>query len=194
MNFTYTPDNDIMQTVTIVGGPDEDTSLGAIYTVRTEDGREVEAYRDELEGFNVEAFIDGYVLAALWADCWSLAAQADPQGGESGGCIHLEVPIRVRAKLANDCTAFIDYNLHDLALYCDAMGPWVGTDDRGHCEDPPEARAGHDFWLTRGGHGTGFWDRGLGELGERLSEAAKVYNEGPHVYEVEDGMVDVDLV
>ncbi len=22
--------------------------------------------------------------------------------------------------------------------------------------------AGHDFWLTRNGHGAGFWDRGLG--------------------------------
>lgn len=22
-----------------------------------------------------------------------------------------------------------------------------------------EAQAGHDFWLTRNGHGTGFWDR-----------------------------------
>lgn len=35
------------------------------------------------------------------------------------------------------------------------------------------ARLGHDFWLTRNGHGVGFWDRGLGELGDALSEAAK---------------------
>lgn len=33
----------------------------------------------------------------------------------------------------------------------------------------------HDFWLTRCGHGAGFWDRGLGEVGDKLSEAAKVY-------------------
>lgn len=30
---------------------------------------------------------------------------------------------------------------------------------------------GHDFWLTRNGHGAGFWDRGLGCLGEKLSNA-----------------------
>jgi hypothetical protein len=37
-------------------------------------------------------------------------------------------------------------------------------------------QAGHDFWFTRQGHGTGFWDRKAlqeGELGERLSKIAK---------------------
>lgn len=36
---------------------------------------------------------------------------------------------------------------------------------------------GHDFALTRNGHGAGFWDRGYGAVGERLSDAAKVYGE-----------------
>lgn len=31
---------------------------------------------------------------------------------------------------------------------------------------------GHDFWLTRNHHGAGFWDRGLGELGDRLTKLA----------------------
>ena len=34
---------------------------------------------------------------------------------------------------------------------------------------------GHDFWLTRNGHGAGFWDRGLGALGSELSEAARSF-------------------
>jgi hypothetical protein len=32
---------------------------------------------------------------------------------------------------------------------------------------------GHDFYLTREGHGAGFWDRGLGELGDYLTKIAK---------------------
>lgn len=32
---------------------------------------------------------------------------------------------------------------------------------------------GYDLWLTQAGHGTGFWDRGLGELGKKLTELAK---------------------
>lgn len=31
----------------------------------------------------------------------------------------------------------------------------------------------HDYWLTRNHHGAGFWDRGLGDLGDRLTEAAQ---------------------
>jgi hypothetical protein len=33
----------------------------------------------------------------------------------------------------------------------------------------------HDFWLTRNGHGAGFWDRGLGEIGTRLTTAAETF-------------------
>ena len=35
-------------------------------------------------------------------------------------------------------------------------------------------QAGHDFWLTRNGHGCGFWDGDWPELiGEKLTEASK---------------------
>lgn len=36
---------------------------------------------------------------------------------------------------------------------------------------------GHDLWLTRNGHGVGFWDRGLGELGSDLTKAASAMGE-----------------
>lgn len=36
-----------------------------------------------------------------------------------------------------------------------------------------DAQIGHDLWLTRNRHGAGFWDRGLGAIGVRLSDAAK---------------------
>ncbi len=34
---------------------------------------------------------------------------------------------------------------------------------------------GGDFYLTRNGHGAGFWDRGYGNIGTQLSKAAKIY-------------------
>jgi hypothetical protein len=37
--------------------------------------------------------------------------------------------------------------------------------------------AGINFWLTRNGHGAGFWDLGLGAIGQRLTDAAHVYGE-----------------
>jgi len=39
------------------------------------------------------------------------------------------------------------------------------------------AQVGHDIWLTRNGHGTGFWDRGLGELGDQLTVIAEDMSE-----------------
>ena len=34
-------------------------------------------------------------------------------------------------------------------------------------------QAGRDFWFSRNGHGAGFFDRGLGETGDMLQEAAR---------------------
>lgn len=52
------------------------------------------------------------------------------------------------------------------------------------------AQIGHDFWLTRNGHGAGFWDRGLGELGDRLTELAHAH-QGCDLYVGDDGRVHV---
>lgn len=41
-----------------------------------------------------------------------------------------------------------------------------------YVRDNPE-QAGHDFILTRNRHGAGFWDRGLGDLGDRLTKYAR---------------------
>jgi hypothetical protein len=57
----------------------------------------------------------------------------------------------------------------DCANFREAAGPLLdGMDDE---------QAGHDFWLTRNHHGAGFWDRGLGETGKRLTELAHPYGE-----------------
>jgi hypothetical protein len=62
-------------------------------------------------------------------------------------------------------------------------------------------QAGHDLWLTRNGHGAGFWDRGLKvmvswglngeqqiELGAALTELADAYGSAS-VYQGDDGLV-----
>ncbi len=47
---------------------------------------------------------------------------------------------------------------------------------------------GQDFWLTRNRHGAGFWDRGLGELGETLTQFAQSYG-SCDLYVSDDGLV-----
>lgn len=50
---------------------------------------------------------------------------------------------------------------------------------------------GHDFILTRNRHGAGFWDRGLGERGDRLTDAAHAYGE-IDAYLADDGTISAE--
>jgi hypothetical protein len=53
----------------------------------------------------------------------------------------------------------------------------------------PEGMAGHDFWLTRNGHGAGFWDRTpleKGKLGDELTKLCKAFGESD-LYWGDDG-------
>ena len=47
-------------------------------------------------------------------------------------------------------------------------------------------QAGHDFYLTREGHGAGFWDRGLGIVGEALTALSKPYGSSDYYPETEE--------
>lgn len=67
---------------------------------------------------------------------------------------------------------------------CDAFRATHAADLKGI----PDDQAGHDFWLTRNGHGAGFWDRGLGARGERLTEACTAFPQ-MDLYVGDDGKV-----
>lgn len=51
-----------------------------------------------------------------------------------------------------------------------------------------ESQAGHDFWLTRNGHGCGFWDGDWPITGDTLSAASKAYGE-VCLYIGDDGLI-----
>lgn len=76
--------------------------------------------------------VQGYLEAAAWADA--------PEGSLA------RFPKRSKALAADTCGKFI--------LAC---GPLFqqAVEDEGY----PLEQFGHDFWLSRRGHGTGFWDR-----------------------------------
>jgi hypothetical protein len=78
-----------------------------------------------------------------------------------------DMPLSPSAYLlcAAECAMFL--------VECDRLGLLSDYIDAGRTVDS----FGHDFWLTRQGHGAGFWDRGLGELGDKLTEQAKLAGE-----------------
>lgn len=104
---------------------------------------------------DLEAFIDGYVHTLLWTG-WVVDGEevtADDLR-DSAGLMSEETLASVR----RDCEDFWTCNqglLKDLDPWC----------------------CGSDFLLTRNRHGAGFWDRGLGKLGEELTEMSHPYGE-----------------
>lgn len=48
--------------------------------------------------------------------------------------------------------------------------------------------AGHDFWLTRNGHGAGFWDGDWPNTGDKLTAIAKQFGE-VWAYIGDDGLI-----
>lgn len=52
------------------------------------------------------------------------------------------------------------------------------------------SQAGHDFWLTRNGHGAGFWDRPeiWGDNAQKLTEIAQKFGE-VNLYIGDDGLI-----
>ncbi len=63
------------------------------------------------------------------------------------------------------------------AIAHDAVEFWAQAKAEGLVDGVTPEQFGHDFYLTRAGHGTGFWDRGRGANGDRLTEMAKEYGE-----------------
>jgi hypothetical protein len=76
-----------------------------------------------------------------------------------------------------DCTAFCETHADLLADIPQLRQEWSADEQNGH-----------DFWLTRNGHGAGFWDRGYGELGRQLTDAAHAYGTFD-LYVGDDGMI-----
>lgn len=73
------------------------------------------------------------------------------------------------AKIEKDCQEFLKKTDSILKRANNVDEPTTG-----YCT---LEQAGHDFWLTRNGHGAGFWDGDWPETGDELDAIAKTFNE-----------------
>lgn len=110
-----------------------------------------------------KGFINAYIEAALWSSHDDEDRPMDDHYGPS------DIAIETRGQMVDDCIKFFDANYDDISSDL--------------------ARAGHDFWLTRNGHGAGFWDGDWPEdVGERLTAASKAFGEYV-LYMGDDGQI-----
>lgn len=146
---------------------------------------------------DLAAMVEAYLGCAAWtAQRWSedgdsLPGLPDDMGRGSGEFTIGEDEIRSLFDLATivdavaDCAGFVNGIADDASELEESdqlSAPYIAA--RAACDaldamDP--ARAGHDFYLTRNGHGAGFWDRGLGAAGDMLSEACRPHGETNYV-------------
>ena len=118
------------------------------------------------------SFEEGYIDALLWTE------YAEIGGGEDGGGPHLDedydrddLTVGSLESVIADCQGFIE---QAQAVEHPDESPWDDRDyDAENLED--SSQAGHDFLLTRNGHGAGFWDRGIGAWGTTLTDIAKTF-------------------
>lgn len=122
-----------------------------------------------IEATDMQGFVKAYVEAIYFTEC-------GPDGPFDSSML---LAPEAWAEVFNDCNKFVQEN--EAALE-DATGRhgygW--------------AQAGHDFWLTRNGHGAGFWDRTplkMSDLGEFLTEKAKEWGQVDVYSSSEDNML-----
>ena len=124
---------------------------------------------DDPEPDGFAEFFAGYVTCALWSSTDDEGNPLDDNFGAE------DIGDDTDRTMREDCADFMRANAADLAAMMEATGRDMSS-------------MGHDFWLTRNGHGAGFWDRGAGDVGDRLTDACKAHGE-VDLYIGDDGKV-----
>ena len=179
----------------------------AIAVLEGEDPKDIFRRASMLQHDGFQKFVDAYYEAMLWStllspfgECPDCGADAkvldrwnDQQEPVCRNCSerepHHEPPAdenytmddlsdEIKAESVKDCQIFFRQNLADLESV-DSVQGYSAME-----------MAGHDFWLTRNGHGVGFNDRDEWgeEVKERLHDAARRFGE-VYVYVGDDGKI-----
>lgn len=120
-------------------------------------------------------FQKGYIECAFFTECHC-------DNPELEGAEFSDLAPQTLADMLEDC---------DLFMACLLDGKTVAEWIAAAIELDPgysDGRAGHDFWLTRNGHGAGFWDRGLRSIGTQLTRLSKYFG-SVGLYRGDDGKV-----
>lgn len=119
---------------------------------------------------SLDAFTKAYITTALW----SSNDESTDDGGEPFDQNYGLEDIAPEAleRMAADCAQFQTENAGLLASAIESGEVVCGPDF------DEMGRAGHDFWLTRNGHGAGFWDGDWPQpYADNLATAAQAYPE-----------------
>ena len=101
-----------------------------------------------------DIFIDAYLECMRFTDC-----HCDSEWKEG----------------AEVCEVFLRESIIDCLAFYSRIECYLSESQVG--------QAGHDFWLTRNGHGAGFWDGDWPKYGEMFTKISKGFGAADVVYE-----------
>ena len=129
---------------------------------------------------DIDDVVEGYWAAAMWTEsCNGTVAEHE-------GCRGEDCDASLQDVLVEDVIRADTWRaIHEL---CDRFVALCEREHPGITEGLDGGQFGHDLWLTRNHHGTGFWDRGLGERGNVLTKWAHAEGEA-HLTVGDHGLV-----
>lgn len=124
----------------------------------------------------LDAFTQAYIEAAFFTS----TGTEEHEIGEESTCSFEQLAPETLARMVIDCAQFKRRN-EDLLIHENLTKPGDML-----------TQAGHDFLLTRNGHGAGFWDGDwLEPAGSLLTNASKRFSEFS-LYRGKDGLIHHD--
>ena len=130
----------------------------------------------------LEKMVQGYLECALWSTHAHLEeGEENPQTWDAHNYAVSDISEKGMKQATEDCAAFLEEAL-----------PLLTHEEK---RDTPryswEEYLGHNFWLTREGHGVGFWD-GRYENGDALTKLCKPWgNASDSMMLNDDGEIDL---
>ena len=116
------------------------------------------------ESADLSSFVSSYREAALWSTHNSNYDEDPDNEAEMLSDAGYDISPELELKFEADCREFLTQAADLLEQAAEEHGYSI-------------EQAGHDFWLTREGHGAGFWDRGLDKIGDELSDMARTFGQ-----------------
>jgi hypothetical protein len=157
-------------------------SVSAALSNQLKSGKTVEISREEFaeHDLNIQR-LDEFTRAYIECALWSTNDESDEQGGD---------PLDENYTIQDLSPACLKKMTDDCAKFQRAHAAELVDENYLHVNKFSALEiGGHDFWLTRNGHGAGFWDGDWKkDVGEALTAASKKYGE-VNLYVGDDGKI-----
>ena len=137
----------------------------------------------------IDDIVDSYLETALWssADWDDMDDSNNPTPFDKHYSVE-DFSELARKRAWDDCHEFVDLMKANTCNYNgDIVSLWEFAEHFAGI-----GQIGHDFWLTRNGHGAGFWDGDYDPYGDDITELVNQHFHECNLFADDDGTVQME--